>query len=264
MRRAGTWRRVHDPGQINEVGQTNKDKDKNGLLYLVGIPIGNLEDITLRAIRILKEVDFILAEDTRSAHRLLNHLGISQKIISYYSYNETRRIPFVIRELESGKNVGLISEAGMPLISDPGHKLVVAAIQAHIPVVPVPGPSALLAGLVASGLPTNRFVFEGFLPRKKGRQTRLKLLAAEPGTIILYESALRIQKTLEDIVKILGNRYIVLARELTKLYEEFIRGFATDILEQLQSRKLKGEIVLLIAGNDFKPVLPRNAESENE
>jgi len=146
----------------------------------------------------------------------------------------------------------LISEAGTPLISDPGHKLVMACIQHQIQVIPVPGPSALLAALVASGLPTDRFVFEGFLPKKKGRKTRLEFLSNEPGTIIIYESANRIQKTLEDIVKILGNRYIVLARELTKKFEEFIRGYALDILTQLSSRRLKGEIVLLIGGTAFK------------
>jgi len=172
--------------------------------------------------------------------------------LSYYSYNEKRRIPQVLDLLLSGKNVALISEAGTPLISDPGHKLVTAAIQNDIPVCPIPGASALLAALVASGLPTDRFVFEGFLPRKKGRKTRLEFLAQEPGTIIIYESALRIQKTIEDIVKILGNRYIVLAREVTKKFEEFIRGNAREVLQELETRKLKGEIVLLIAGTKYR------------
>jgi len=197
-------------------------------------------------------VDFVLAEDTRSALRLLRHLEISKKVLSYYSYNEKRRIPWVLNELKDGHNVALISEAGTPLISDPGHRLVAAAIQNDIVVIPIPGPSALLAALVGSGLPTGRFLFEGFLPRKKGRQKLLQQLASEPGTIIIYESSMRIQKTIEDIVKILGNRYIVLARELTKTYEEFIRDFARDILKELEDRKLKGELVLLIAGSDFK------------
>ncbi len=211
--------------------------------------------MTFRAVRILREVDLVLAEDTRTARRLLKHFDISQKILSYYSYNEARRIPFVLENLKRGQQIALISEAGTPLISDPGHKLVVAAIQNNIPVVPIPGASAILAGLVASGLPTDRFVFEGFLPRKKGRQTRLKNLAQEPGTIVLYESAQRIQKTLEDIVKILGNRYIVLARELTKKFEEFIRGDALELLSELQDRQLKGELVVLIAGTDYRPNL---------
>ena len=239
----------------NTEHKTNRDNTDIGTLFLVSTPIGNLEDITLRGIRTLKEADYILAEDTRTAHRLLTHLGISGKILSYYSYNEKRRIPRVIDLLLSGKNVALISEAGTPLISDPGHKLVAAAIRNNIIVRPIPGASALLAALVASGLPTDRFVFEGFLPRKKGRKTRLEFLAQEPGTIIIYESALRIQKTIEDIVKILGNRYIVLAREVTKKFEEFIRGNAREVLQELTTRKLKGEIVLLIAGTKYRAVL---------
>jgi 16S rRNA (cytidine1402-2'-O)-methyltransferase len=209
----------------------------------------------LRAIRILREADLILAEDTRTAQRLLNHLGFSKNISSYYSYNEDKRIPQVLDRLKTGDSIALISEAGTPLISDPGHKLVVAAIKNEIDVHPIPGPSAILAALVASGFPTDRFVFEGFLPRKKGRQTRLEFLSNEPGTIIIYESAVRIQKTVEDIVKKLGNRYIVLAREVTKKFEEFIRGHAQDVLVELGSRKLKGEIVLLVAGLKYQPNL---------
>ena len=214
-------------------------------------PIGNLEDITLRALNILKQVDFILAEDTRNASRLLQHFGISKKIVSYFSYNEERRIPRIIEELEEGKNIALIADAGTPLISDPGLRLVTAAIRQQITVVPIPGASALLCALVGSGIPTDRFVFEGFLPRKKGRTRMLEQLAAEPGTIVLYESPYRVQKTVEDIVKIMGNRYIVVARELTKKFEEFIRGYAADILTELSQRKLKGEVVILIAGTEF-------------
>ncbi len=205
----------------------------------------------------------ILAEDTRTARRLLSHLNISNRLVSYYSYNEARRIPRVLEELTRGKQIALISEAGTPLISDPGHKLVMAAVREGIPVVPIPGASSLLTALVASGLPTDRFVFEGFLPRKKGRQTRLRHLAEEEGTIVLFESAVRIEKTLEDIVKTLGNRYIVLARELTKVHEEFVRGYAKEVIQQLQSRKLKGEIVLLIAGRSFKPLLNGDAENDD-
>lgn len=197
----------------------------------------------------------VLAEDTRTAYRLLKSLDISQRILSYYSYNEQKRIPQILAQIEAGNDIALISEAGTPLISDPGHKLVVSAIQRNLTVVPIPGASAILAALVASGLPTDRFLFEGFLPRKKGRRSRLVLLSEEPGTIIIYESAYRIQKTIEDIVKILGNRYIVLARELTKMYEEFIRGFAEDVLENLGAYKLKGEMVLLVTGTQYKPNL---------
>lgn len=209
--------------------------------------------MTFRAVNILQNTDILLAEDTRSASRLLKHFKISKKIYSYYSYNEAKRIPIVIRELKSGKNVTLISEAGTPLISDPGYKLVVAAINEDIHIIPVPGASAVLSALVASGLPTSRFVFEGFLPRKKGRKKLMEVLAQEPGTLILYESPYRIEKTVEDIGKIFGNRYIVLARELTKKFEEFIRGHVSDVSQELTQRHLKGEIVILVAGTQFHP-----------
>lgn len=202
--------------------------------------------------RILTEVDLICAEDTRTLRRLLDHYQIKNRIVSYYSYNESKRIPQIINYLSQGQNIALTSEAGTPTISDPGQRLVSECIQNEIEVIPVPGASAVLTALSASGLTTHRFVFEGFLPRKKGRQTKLKMLAEEEGTIIIFESAVRIQKTIEDVVKIMGNRYIVLSRELTKKFEEFIRGFAEDILSQIASRKLKGEIVLLIAGKEFK------------
>ena len=227
---------------------------ENGTLYIVSTPIGNLEDITLRALRILKEVDAILAEDTRNTGRLLAHYQINNRMMSYHAHNESGRIPQVIEMLTSGQNLALVSDAGTPGISDPGHRLVKAAIQHNLPIVPVPGASAVLAALVASGLPTNRFVFEGFLPRKKGRQTKLRQLAEEPGTIVIYESAVRIQKTIRDIVNSMGNRYIVISRELTKIYEEFLRGTAEDILAALENRTLKGEVVLLIAGTEFKPI----------
>ena len=223
-------------------------------LYLVSTPIGNLEDITLRALRILREVDFIFAEDTRVTGRLLAHYDIKNRMMSYHAHNEAGRIPQIIGYLREGQQVALVTDAGTPGISDPGHKLVKAAIRAQLPIVPVPGATAAITALVASGLPTNRFVFEGFLPRKKGRQTKFRQLAEEPGTIILYESPHRIQKTIEDIVKHLGNRYIIISRELTKKFEEFIRGHAQDVLGIIDKRTLKGEIVLLIAGNDFKPI----------
>lgn len=226
--------------------------NQSGILYVVSTPIGNLEDITLRALRILKEVDLICAEDTRTLQRLLSHYNIKNRLLSYYSYNEDKRIPQILEYLERGQDIALVSEAGTPGISDPGQRLVSACVQRRIQVIPLPGASAVLAALVASGLPTNRFIFEGFLPRKKGRQKKLKMLAEEEGVIIVFESAVRIEKTIEDVVKIMGNRYIVVSRELTKKFEEFIRGFAVEVLSQLASRKLKGEIVLLIAGKDFK------------
>lgn len=221
-------------------------------MYIVSTPIGNLEDITLRALSILKEVDLICAEDTRTTQHLLKHYGIQNRLLSYYSYNEEKRIGQILNHLSQGQNIALVSEAGTPTISDPGYRLVSECVQNNIQVVPIPGVSAVVTALVASGLLTNRFVFEGFLPRKKGRQKKLKILAEENGTIIIYESAIRIQKTIEDVVKIMGNRYIVISRELTKKFEEFIRGFAEDVLSEINSRKLKGEIVLLIAGKDFK------------
>ena len=221
-------------------------------MYIVSTPIGNLDDITLRALNILKEVDLICAEDTRTTQHLLKHYGIQNRLLSYYSYNEEKRIGQIVNYLNQGQKIALVSEAGTPTISDPGYRLVSECIQNNTQVVPIPGVSAAITALVASGLLTNRFVFEGFLPRKKGRQKKLKILSEEDGTIIIYESAIRIQKTIEDVVKIMGNRYIVISRELTKKFEEFIRGFAEDILFEIHSRKLKGEIVLLIAGKDFK------------
>lgn len=233
--------------------QPNHTRDA-GVLYLVSTPIGNLEDITLRALRILKEADLICAEDTRVTGQLLKHFDIKNKLLSYHSHNERSRIPRIIRYLQEGRHIALVSDAGTPGISDPAYRLVKEAIREGIKVVPVPGPVAAIAALVASGLPTNRFVFEGFLPRKKGRQKKLRELCEEKGTIIIYESAMRIQKTLQDIVKHCGNRYIVISREVTKKFEEFLRGNAEDILQELTSRKLKGEIVLLIAGKDFKSI----------
>lgn len=237
------------------------DSAAGGRLYIVSTPIGNLEDITLRALRILKEADLVCAEDTRVTGRLLAHYQIKNTLLSYHSYNEAARIPQILNHLNEGRRIALVSDAGTPGISDPAHKLVKAAISAGIPVEPLPGPTASIAALVASGLPTDRFVFEGFLPRKKGRQTRLKFLSEEPGTIILYESAPRIQKTIEDIVKNFGNRYIVISRELTKKFEEFIRGYAGEVLQELKNRRLKGEIVLLIAGTEYRNLTPLQREN---
>jgi len=220
-----------------------------GILYLVSTPIGNLEDITFRALRILREVDLIAAEDTRKTKILLNQYEISTPTISFYSYNQAKKTPELLDFLSQGKSLALVTDAGTPGISDPAYYLVTRAIQAGVTIVPAPGPAAFIAGLIASGLPTHRFVFEGFLPVKKGRKTRLMQLAQEERTIVLYESPHRIQRTLEDILKYFGDRQIVIARELTKLFEEFIRGNLSQVVEQLSEKKLRGEIVLIIEGS---------------
>ncbi len=224
-------------------------------LYLVATPIGNLEDITLRALRVLKEADLIAAEDTRTARKLLDHYGIRNPVISYYDAIETSRTPELITHLESGCSVALISEAGTPGISDPGYRLVAAALDAGFPVIPIPGPSAALAALAASGLASDRFVFEGFLPSAfAARRKRLYSLLAEERTMIFYESPRRILATLGEVATIFGARPVVLARELTKIHEEFLRGSAAAVAGQLQEReKIKGEIVLLLAGRSGPP-----------
>ena len=223
-----------------------------GTLYLVATPIGNLADITYRAVHILNNVDLIAAEDTRQSRILLNHYLIKTPLVSYHSYNLMKQTPQLIRRLKAQQSIALISDAGTPGISDPGYQLVQSAIEEHIRIVPIPGASALLTALVASGLPTNRFVYEGFLPLKKGRKTRLQQLALEERTIVLYESPHRIQKTIGDILDIFGDRPCVLARELTKLYEELLRGTLSGFGELLKTKKLKGEIVLIIAGKGKK------------
>ena len=217
-------------------------------LYLVATPIGNLEDITLRALRVLKEADLIACEDTRQTQKLLNHYGISTRTVSYHEHNEMTRAPELIVELEQGARVALVSDAGMPGISDPGYRLIALAIRHRVPVVPIPGASAFLAALVASGLPTDSFRFGGFLPAKRGpRRELLETLRDAPRTQIFYEAPHRIAETLEDVVEVLGPaRPMVLAREVTKLHEEFLRGRAGELLEELRRRALKGEITLLI------------------
>ncbi len=221
-----------------------------GTLYLVATPIGNLGDITYRAVHILKNVDLIAAEDTRKSRILLKHYLITTQLISYHSYNLKKQTPQLIRRLKKGQSLALISDAGTPGISDPGYQLVQAAIDESLRVVPIPGASALLAALVASGLPSNRFVYEGFLPLKKGRKTRLAQLAQEERTIVLYESPHRIQRTLRDLIEAFGDRSCVLARELTKMYEEMHRGTLSALLELTNDKTLKGEMVLVIAGKE--------------
>ncbi len=219
-----------------------------GKLYIVSTPIGNLGDFTFRAVEILKSVSLIAAEDTRVSGVLLKHYEIKTPMLPYHDHNKEQATPGLLRKLENGDDIALISDAGTPLISDPGFYLVRAAVKQGIDVVPIPGASAMLAGLVAAGLPSDRFTFEGFLPRKKGRQTRFKILAEDPRTIILYESPHRIIKTLKDISEYMGDRQVVIAREITKRYEEFIRGTVTEIREQLDARSIKGEVVIMIGG----------------
>src|SRR5580693_7318312 len=218
-------------------------------LYLVATPIGNLEDITLRAVRVLKEVDLIACEDTRQTQKLLNHYGIATRTVSYHEHNEMTRAAELVKEIQEGASVALVTDAGMPGISDPGYRLISLAIRHHLPVVPVPGASAFLAALVASGLPTDSFRFSGFLPPKRGeRRAALESIRTSPRTQVFYEAPHRIVEALADVVEVLGEgRHVVIAREVTKLHEEFLRGRAGEILETLQSRDgVKGEITLLI------------------
>ncbi len=219
-------------------------------LYLVGTPIGNLEDITLRAVRVLKEADLIACEDTRQTQKLLNHYGIVTKTTSYHEHNEMERAPELVKELEAGARIALVTDAGMPGISDPGFRLISLAIQHGVPVVPIPGASAFLSALVASGLPTDSFRFNGFLPSKRGqRRQMLESVKDSARTQVFYEAPHRIVETVEDVVETLGaDRHIVIAREVTKVHEEFLRGSAGEVLATLKSRgAVKGEITLLIA-----------------
>lgn len=221
-----------------------------GQLFIVATPIGNLEDITQRALRVLRDVDLIACEDTRHTHKLLNHFGIDTKTISYHEHNERERAAELCELLESGKSVALVSDAGTPLINDPGFRIVNAAIEHGIPVVPVPGPAAFVAALTASGLPTDEFVFAGFLPaRKNTRRVKLEELRSIRATLVFYEAPHRISETLKDAFSILGNRPAVIARELTKLHEEFARGTLAELAEQFSKKSaIRGELVLMISG----------------
>jgi 16S rRNA (cytidine1402-2'-O)-methyltransferase len=218
------------------------------VLYVVATPIGNLEDITLRALRVLKEADLIACEDTRQTQKLLNHYGIVTRTVSYHEHNEMTRAAELIVDLERGLRLALVTDAGMPGISDPGFRLISLAIRHNVPVVPVPGASAFLAALVGSGLPTDSFRFSGFLPAKRSqRRSLLESIRSSPRTQIFYEAPHRIRESLEDIVEVLGgSRHTILAREVTKLHEEFLRGRADELLGVVRSRELKGEITLLI------------------
>lgn len=218
-------------------------------LYLVPTPIGNLEDITLRALRILKEVDVILAEDTRTSGILLKHYEIKKPLQSYHAYNEHKALEVLIKKLKGGEKMALISDAGTPGISDPGFLLVRGCLENGIKVECLPGPTAFVPALVNSGLPSDAFVFEGFLPQKKGRKTKLEQLALEERTIILYESPFRLVKTLEQISEVLGlERKASVSRELTKLHEETVNDTLKGLIEYFQQKTVKGEIVIVIAG----------------
>jgi 16S rRNA (cytidine1402-2'-O)-methyltransferase len=220
-----------------------------GILYLVSTPIGNLEDITLRALRVLKEVDVVAAEDTRHTGLLLKHYGIEKRLESYHDFNKEKKAPVLMEELKSGRSIAVTSDAGTPGISDPCYLLVKLAIQEKIKVVPIPGASAFLSALVISGLPTDRFSFEGFLPAKSGkRKKRLEELQKEKSTLIFYESPHRLLKTLEDIADILGERKMAVARELTKKFEEIKRGTSSEIREYFEKSKVRGELVLVVEG----------------
>ena len=218
-------------------------------MYLVPTPIGNLEDITLRAIRVLKEVDVILAEDTRTSGNLLRHLGISKPMTAFHLNNEHQTVERIADRLEGGETMALVTDAGTPGISDPGFMLVRECVRRGIEVECLPGPTAFVPALVNSGLPTERFIFEGFLPHKKGRQTKLKEIASYPYTTILYESPFRLVKTLQQLIEVMGpDRQVSVARELTKIHEENVRGTLQEVLDYFSQKEVKGEIVIIVEG----------------
>jgi len=220
-----------------------------GILYIVPTPIGNLDDITLRALRVLKEVELIAAEDTRHTQHLLSHFGIKTALTSYHEHNERDKARMLVERLKSGAGIALVSDAGTPAIADPGYRIVIEAIRAGIQVTPLPGAAALTTALCASGLPTDRFLFEGFLPAKsRERKGKLQSLRAETATFVFYEAPHRLLDTLGDLLKILGDREIAVARELTKVHEEFLRGKLSEVIGALADRDIKGEIVLIVQG----------------
>ncbi len=221
-----------------------------GIVYVVSTPIGNLSDITFRAVETLKSVPLIAAEDTRKTKILLNHYSISTQLISYYEHNHFSRIDRIIAHLQDGKDIAVVTDAGTPGVSDPAYKLIRDAIVVGAKIESIPGASATLAALISSGLPTDRFIFEGFLPPKKGRKKRLIALEKETATIIFFENPKRIKRTLKDIFEYIGNRPAVVCRELTKLYEEIIRGTVEDLLAYFSKHDIKGECVLLIGKDD--------------
>ena len=227
-----------------------------GILYIVPTPIGNLEDITLRALRVLKEVELIAAEDTRHTRNLLAHFGIKTALTSYHEHNERDKSRSLVERLKSGASIALVSDAGTPAISDPGYRIVVDAIQAGLQVIPLPGASALTTALSASGLPTDRFLFEGFLPAKpQERKVKLQALRSETATLVFYEAPHRLTDSLADMLKIFGDREIAMARELTKVHEEFRRGKLSEIVGPLDDHEIKGELVIVVQGATGEAVI---------
>lgn len=226
--------------------------DKNetkGILYICGTPIGNLEDITLRVLRILKKVKLIAAEDTRRTKKLLNHYHIDTKATSYHEYNKFKKAPYLVEILKNGQDIALVSDAGMPGISDPGYVLIDLALKSNIKIIPIPGVSALITALVVSGLPIDKFVFEGFLPRKiKERKRYFRSIENEERTVIFYETPHRLKRALKDMLEVWGDRKIVIARELTKIFEEIIRGKLSQVLTEISTKEIKGEITLVVQG----------------
>jgi 16S rRNA (cytidine1402-2'-O)-methyltransferase len=220
-----------------------------GTLYVVATPIGNLEDLSFRAVRVLREVRVIACEDTRHTRLLLQQHGIATPLVSYHEHNEQTRTPELVRRLQAGESVALVSDAGTPLLSDPGYTLIRRAIAAGVPVVPIPGPSAITAALSVAGLPTDRFVFLGFLPRKTAERRRaLEAVAAIPWTLVLFEAPTRTEATLRDLEDVLGDRPVALVRELTKRFEEALRGSLAEVRDQVEHRPLRGEVTLIVGG----------------
>ena len=224
------------------------DRVQPGTLFIVSTPIGNLEDITYRAVKVLAAVDLVAAEDTRKTKILLDHYQLSKPLVSYFSYNEVRRIPELIAKLQRGLSIAVVSDAGTPGISDPAFRIIRAALEHDLSVVAIPGPSAFLPALITSGLPVHRFAYEGFLPVKKGRKTFLEQLRNEERTVILYESPHRLLRTLKDLLDAFGDRRISVARELTKKFEEVVRGKISFVLQHFQRGNVRGEFVLVIEG----------------
>lgn len=224
------------------------DTDRNGTLYIVATPIGNLEDITFRAVRILKEVDLIAAEDTRHSRKLLSHFGIATRLTPYHDHNERLKTDYLLERLKGGESIAIITDAGTPCIADPGYRIARAAAAEGIRVVPIPGPSAIITALSAAGLPTDRFAFEGFLPAKQGkRKARLEELRNDDRVVVFYEAPHRLAGTLVDMAAVLGDREAVVARELTKIHEEFSSATLTDLADRYATEGVKGEVVILVS-----------------
>ncbi|MCG8603670.1 16S rRNA (cytidine(1402)-2'-O)-methyltransferase [bacterium] len=225
-----------------------KEQPEAGTLFVVSTPIGNLGDITFRAVEVLGQVNLIAAEDTRRTRVLLEHYGIHVPTTSYFDHNKERKIPVLLEKIQSGKNIALVSDAGTPGISDPAYRLIEACVQSDIPIDVLPGATAFVPALIFSSLPSDRFAFEGFLPRKKGRSKRIASLAEDSRTLIFYESPHRVSATLTDLYDALGDRRVVLARELTKKFQEIRRGTLKDLRSEFSKTKIKGEVVLVLEG----------------